>query len=217
MLTLLSLLVYALDNIFDVEDVSAKIIGTIVISIVLPHLITTDIMSRKGYSKRKWFFLSFFSFLSWILVVIALCMSDKRKTQRHDETMADIASRDRLPENIAVNDSEDDPVSPAPEPDFRLKAIRKLKALGQPIDEFVIELEVEKLRSEYKLEAELDLELERARRKAEYEAPQSQINTNGWTEFGETNMTYVIVAFIETAYLSLLLMTITTIYMRFST
>jgi hypothetical protein len=91
MLALLRLYAYALDNIFDLktvfddEDFSSVVLIVVVLTgIVLPHFATTCIMSDKGYSKREWFFLSFF--LSWLGVIIALCMTDvKRQEQRHYE------------------------------------------------------------------------------------------------------------------------------------
>jgi hypothetical protein len=147
---------------------------------LLPQLITTLIMSNKGYSGCLWFFLSFF--LSWIGVIIALCMPNvRRQEQRHYETIAAISSRNQSPQNITINDSKGHSPAPAPPPasapvqNYRLKAIRNLKELGQPFDEYDIELEVERI-----ITAERELEM--ARKKAEYEAAQSRINENKETE-----------------------------------
>jgi hypothetical protein len=139
---------------------------------LLPQLITTFIMSNKGYSGCLWFFLSFF--LSWIGVIIALCMPNvRRQEQRHYETIAAITSRNQSPQNITINDPRGHSPAPAPAPvqNYRLKAIRNLKELGKPFDEYDIELEVEKI-----VTAERKLEM--AKKKAEYEASQARINEN---------------------------------------
>ncbi|MDR1120444.1 MAG: hypothetical protein LBM08_05960 [Dysgonamonadaceae bacterium] len=123
---------------------------------LLPQLITTLIMSNKGYSGCLWFILSFF--LSWIGVIIALCMPNvRRQEQRHYETIAAISSRNQSPQNITINDSRGQSPAPAPAPppasapvqNYRLKAIRNLKELGQPFDEYDIELETEKIKKAY--------------------------------------------------------------------
>ncbi|MDR1120441.1 MAG: hypothetical protein LBM08_05945 [Dysgonamonadaceae bacterium] len=145
---------------------------------LLPQLITTLIMSNKGYSGCLWFFLSFF--LSWIGVIIALCMPNvRRQEQRHYETIAAISSRNQSPQNITINAPRgQSPVpvpAPAPVQNYRLKAIRNLKEFGQPFDEYDIELEVERIIT-------TERELEMARKKAEYEASQARINENEETE-----------------------------------
>jgi hypothetical protein len=122
---------------------------------LLPQLITTLIMSNKGYSGCLWFILSFF--LSWIGVIIALCMPNvRRQEQRHYETIAAISSRNQSPQNITINDSRGHSPAPAAAPpasasvqNYRLEAIRNLKELGQPFDDYDLEIETEKVKKAY--------------------------------------------------------------------
>jgi hypothetical protein len=103
-------------------------------------------------------------------------MTDKKQNSDTKHSLHEKIVR-LLSNHSALPDSSSDP-----EQNLCLKAIRKLKALGQPFDEYDVELEVEKLRSEYELELELEKELalekEKARKEAEYEASQSQRDKN---------------------------------------
>jgi len=121
-------------------------LGTIVLIIFLPQVLTTLIMSFKGYSGCLWLFLSFF--LSWIGVIIALCMPNiRRKEERHKETIAAICSQNRS-ETIIVNNSEKNDMQDNAH--FRAEAIKNLKTIGQSFDEYDVELEVENVKKTYK-------------------------------------------------------------------
>jgi hypothetical protein len=120
--------------------------------LLLPLIITTWIMSYKGYSGCLWFFI--FCCLSWIGVIIALCMPNiRREEERHRETIAAITSQNHS-QTVILNNQEKEqtqqtPSSPSAK-DFRLQAIRNLKATGKPFDEYDLELEIERIKNETK-------------------------------------------------------------------
>ena len=130
-----------MDSLFVLGPVS---LGIIVAGIFLPQIITTLVMSSKGYSGCLWFLLSFF--LSWIGVIIAICMPNKkRQEEQHQEMIAAINSQNHS-ETIVINKSEKNNM---PENNFRIKAISNLKATGTPFDEYDVELEIEKVKKEH--------------------------------------------------------------------
>jgi flagellar basal body-associated protein FliL len=97
-----------------------------------------------------------------IVIVVAVVNAGKRREQRREEALRAMYSQN----NSNVHASK---------PNFRIEAIRNLKELGQPFDEYDIELEVERI-----ITAERELEM--ARKRAEYEAAQARINENKETE-----------------------------------
>ncbi|MDR3048104.1 MAG: hypothetical protein LBU51_10960 [Bacteroidales bacterium] len=132
------------------SSVVASVVAIIILVIFLPQVITTWVMSYKGYSGCLWLFFSFF--LSWIGVIIAICMPNvRRQEERHRETIAAMVSQNRS-QTVIVNNQENEqtqhfPSSPAI--DFRLQAIRNLKTIGKPFDDYDLELEIEKIKKEY--------------------------------------------------------------------
>ena len=148
------------------EALLGGIFGLIIVVIFLPQIITTLIMSSKGYSGCLWFFLSFF--LSWFGVIIALCMPNiRRQEQRHKETIAALSAQ----KSKSINNSERSTSQFESVKGFRLDAIKNLKAMGNPFDEFDVELEMEKLKKEYdkhlkKKQEEQDTEQKRMQQEA---------------------------------------------------
>ena len=128
------------------EDLLDSVGIVVIIAIIfLPPIITTFVMSSKGYSGCLWFLLSFF--LSWIGVIIAICMPDKKKQgELHREMLTAISSR-KHSETIIINNSEKNNMSD--NRNFRIEAISNLKAAGTPFDEYDVELETEKIKKEY--------------------------------------------------------------------
>ena len=85
---------------------SAIIILIVIGVIFLPQIITTVIMSSKGYSGCLWFFLSLF--LSWIGVIIAICMPNiKRQEEQHREILAAVSSKTLIVNNLGKIDTTD--------------------------------------------------------------------------------------------------------------
>jgi len=99
-------------------------------------------MSSKGYSGCLGFLLSLL--LSWIGVIIAICMPNKkRQEEQHREMLAAISSK-KPAETIVFNNTGKNNI-----PDntnFRIEAIRNLKAKGTSFDEYDIELEIERIK-----------------------------------------------------------------------
>jgi hypothetical protein len=119
---------------------------------ILPTIITTMIMVNKGYNGCLWFIISLF--LSWIGVIIAACMTNiKRMEEQHTKMIAAIASN-KGTQTVVVNDAVKEqttsqvPLSVQPEPNYRIQAIKNLKAKGQPFDEYDIEMEIDRIKNE---------------------------------------------------------------------
>jgi hypothetical protein len=71
-----------MDELTALFDSSVGII--FILLVFLPQIITTLIMSHKGYSGCLWFLLSLF--LPWTGVIIAICMPNaRRQEERFDE------------------------------------------------------------------------------------------------------------------------------------
>jgi hypothetical protein len=129
----------------------------IVIFWLAPFIITIYICNSKGQPTCLGFLLA--AFLSWIGVIIALCLTDEKKLERqHQETIAAITSPNRAASQTVIvkgNEiAETEPIGEvAPvlhhEPvNYRLMAIKNLKAIGAPFDEYDIEIEADKIKSE---------------------------------------------------------------------
>jgi flagellar basal body-associated protein FliL len=149
-----------------------SVIAILILVIFLPQVITTWVMSYKGYSGCLWLFFSLF--LSWIGVIIAICMPNvRRQEERHKETIAAIASQNRS-QTVIVNNQENEQKQHVPSPlaiDFRLQAIRNLKEIGKPFDDYDLELEIEKIKKE---QEEIRLK-EAAKREQELQEEQARI------------------------------------------
>jgi hypothetical protein len=117
---------------------------------LLPFIICIIICHNKGQLGCLGFALALF--LSWIGVLIALCLTNvKRQEEQHREMLTVIASQNRS-QPIVINSPQASPpasVSQSPATDFRMQAIRNLKAIGKPFDDFDLELETEKVKKAY--------------------------------------------------------------------
>jgi len=111
-------------------------------------------MVNKGYNGCLWFIISLF--LSWIGVIVAACMTNiKRLEEQHTELIAAIASN-KGSQTVVVNDiPKEQPMPQAqllqpaqPAPNYRIRAIKNLKAKGQPFDEYDIEMEIDRIKNE---------------------------------------------------------------------
>ena len=146
----------------------------IILLFILPFIITVIIASNKGYSGCLWFLIA--AVLGWIAVIIVICMPNlKKQEQRHQETIAALTSQKS---NIIVNNSsgKNNLSQSVPSENFRLDAIKALKAAGKPFDEYDVEIEMEKLKKEHheklaqeeKAQREEQAKIERMRREEEY-------------------------------------------------
>jgi flagellar basal body-associated protein FliL len=154
----------------------ASVVVILIVMIFLPQIITTMIMSYKGYSGCLWFVVSLF--LSWIGVIIALCMPNvKRQKEQHQEMIAAITSQNRS-QTVILNNQEKQQTQQASSSssanDFRLQAIRNLKATGNPFDDYDLEIEMERIKNE-KEEIRFKEEEEREREKRERQAEQARV------------------------------------------
>jgi len=141
----------------DGTVIAGSIILYALFIVIVPSIITTAIMMNKGYNGCLWFIISLF--LSWIGVIIAACMTNiKRIEEQHTEMIAAIASN-KGTQTVVVNDAVKEqptpktPLSVQPTPNYRIQAIKNLKAKGQPFDEYDIELEIEELKIAQKNQA----------------------------------------------------------------
>jgi hypothetical protein len=136
-----------MDGLFALFGTS--VVSILIFGIFFPQIITTLVMSYKGYSGCLWLFFSLF--LSWIGVIIAICMPNvRRREERHIETIAAMTSQNRS-QTVIVNNQENEQTQhlpPRPAPNFRLQAIQNLKAIGTPFDEYDLELEIEEVKKE---------------------------------------------------------------------
>jgi hypothetical protein len=129
-------------------------VGLVVIVIagawLLPFILSIVICQRKGQLGCLGFALAFF--LSWIGVLIALCLTNvKQREEQHREMLVAITSQNRS-QPIVINSpqtSQMSSASPSPGVDFRMQAIRNLKAIGKPFDEFDLDLETDTIRKAY--------------------------------------------------------------------
>jgi hypothetical protein len=78
----------------------------------------------------------------------------RRQEERHEETLAALTSQNHSP-SVVINSqqtsqtSQTSPPPPSPSADYRLQAIRNLKTIGKPFDEFDLELETEKIKKDH--------------------------------------------------------------------
>jgi hypothetical protein len=115
-------------------------------------------MSNKGQNGGIGALLGFF--LGWIGVIVGCCMRNlKDEERRHRETLSVMSSQ-----RDSVSSPPSLPLLSSSVPDFRLEAIRNLKAAGKSFDDYDIEIEIKHLRSKHlKAESLRRANLERER------------------------------------------------------
>ncbi|MDR1120442.1 MAG: hypothetical protein LBM08_05950 [Dysgonamonadaceae bacterium] len=77
-----------------------------------------------------------------IVVVVAVVNAGKRREQRREEALR--AMNDSQGANVNVQNNSN---AHASDPNLRIEAIRNLKEIGKPFDEYDVELEIEKIKS----------------------------------------------------------------------
>jgi hypothetical protein len=77
-----------------------------------------------------------------IVVVVAVVNAGKRREQRREEALRAMNNSQGANVNVQNNSN-----AHASDPNLRIEAIRNLKEIGKPFDEYDVELEMEKIKS----------------------------------------------------------------------
>jgi hypothetical protein len=146
---------------YGASEVSSALIVIVIIWIVIgwlvPAVVAMQMMSTKGQSRGIGFIMGLG--LSWIGVIIVACKPNL-KVSELSSVPPPVPFSTPSPPPLAISAPSSSPpplpaesvlphVEEREQPNFRLEAIRKLKAAGVVFDEYDIELEIGNLRSKH--------------------------------------------------------------------